>query len=190
MKQQQGILSRWQLERISRTLKHGGVIAYPTESVYGLGCDPYNQKSLQRILDIKGRSPDKGLIILVSKIEQALPFIAVPDVDQLAKFNSREPRATTWLMPIKTGLSRLLCGNHQKLAVRLTSHPIPKAICDYTGQALVSTSCNLQGKTEMKTTSEVRSRMGLKVEQVIAGQCGMQKPSRIVDLLSGQVIRD
>lgn len=183
------MLSRWPLERIARIISRGGVIAYPTESVFGLGCDPNNLQALEKILRIKKRPAEKGLIILVSNIEQAFPFIKPLTPAQIQQLNQKQQRATTWLIPRRDDLSPLLCGLHPKLAVRITQHPLAKAICDFTNQALVSTSCNLAGKPEMKTTMEVRNKMGSQVDLVVNGQCGGQKPSQIIDLESGQVLR-
>jgi L-threonylcarbamoyladenylate synthase len=183
------MLSRWQLDRIQRVLNKGGVIAYPTESVFGLGCDPNNLQALEKILRIKRRPAAKGLIILVSDISQAEPFIQPLIQDQIKQLNQKQPRATTWLIPRKPNLSTLLCGNHEKLAVRITDHPIAKAICEFNNSALVSTSCNLSGRPEMKTMLEVRNKVGAQIDHVVNGSCGKQKPSQIIDLETGQILR-
>jgi L-threonylcarbamoyladenylate synthase len=183
------MLSQWQLGFIANTLKQSGVIAYPTESVYGLGCDPQQLVALQRLITIKKRAIDKGLIILVSRIEQALPFIQPLTQEQLLQISKKQPRATTWLVPRKSTLSELLCGQHKKIAIRLTQHPIAKAICDYSDKALVSTSCNISGKPAIKQTTVVRNKMIGRVDQIVAGQCGGQAPSQIIDLLTGKIIR-
>lgn len=184
------MLSRWQLDRIGRVINRGGVIAYPTESVYGLGCNPDNSQALEKILRIKKRPVSKGLIILVSELSQAEPFIQKLTQAQQKQLNQKQSRATTWLIPKHSELSPLLCGEHQKLAVRITQHPIAKAICELTNSALVSTSCNLFNRPEMKTTLEVRNKMGAQVDYIVNGLCGNQKPSQIIDLESGQILRN
>jgi len=183
------MLSRWQLDRIEKIINRGGIIAYPTESVFGLGCDPTNLPALEKILKIKKRPEAKGLIILVSQIEQAYPFIKPLSQAQLKQIQQKQTRATTWLLAKRSGVPSLLCGEHQKLAVRITRHPVARAICEYTDQALVSTSCNLNGKAEMKTSSEVRNKMGKRVDLIVNGLCGEQKASQIIDLESGKTLR-
>jgi L-threonylcarbamoyladenylate synthase len=183
------MLSRWQLDRIQRVINKGGVIAYPTESVFGLGCDPNNLKALEKILRIKKRPAAKGLIILVSDIAQAESFIQPLTDTQLKQLNQKQIRATTWLIPRKPELSPLLCGNHEKLAIRITTHPIAKAICEFNNSALVSTSCNLSGRPEMKTMLDVRNKLGAQIDHVVNGVCGKQKPSQIIDLATGQILR-
>jgi L-threonylcarbamoyladenylate synthase len=183
------MLTRWQLEQARKIFTDDGVIAYPTESVYGLGCHPFNSKALAKILQIKQRPAKKGLIILVSDINQASPFITKLSNQQLAFINQPRDRATTWLIPRQPQLSELLCGQHAKIAVRVTTHPIAKQLCDYFGSALVSTSCNRQGKSEMKTKNEVRNKMGTVVDLIIKGDCGQQAPSQIIDLETGRVLR-
>ena len=184
------MIGRWQLERIERVIRRGGIIAYPTESVFGLGCDPDQLQALEKIVRIKKRSPEKGLIILVSDIKQALPYIQPLTQTQITQINHAQSRATTWLIPRQPDVSILLCGSHDRLAVRLTQHPIARAICEFTNQALVSTSCNLSNKPEMKTALEVRNKLGTLLDLVITGSCGGQKPSQIIDLVSGRVLRD
>ncbi len=184
------MLSRWQLERIASTLSSGGVIAYPTESVFGLGCDPRNEKALLRLLQLKNRPAEKGLIILVSDLEQAKPFIQPLSVKEQQIINKPQSRATTWLVKRRSEVSPLLCGNSDRLAVRVTQHPIAKAICDYRDLPLVSTSCNKTGKPELVNLLAVRNHWQFQLDYIVSGQCGGQKPSRIIDLSSHRVLRD
>lgn len=183
------MISAWQLRQTARSLQSGEVIAYPTESVYGLGCDPFNQLALSRILDIKQRPAHKGLIILVSDISQALPFIGPLASPQLQQLGQPQQRATTWLIKCRQSVSPLLRGHFASLAVRITTHPVAKAICEYTDRALVSTSCNIAGKPELTSAVAVRNHMYTKVNRIVGGKCGAQKPSKIIDLTSGRVIR-
>jgi len=183
-------LTRWQLDRVARTLSSGGVIAYPTESVFGLGCDPDNDQALQRILKIKSRPAHKGLIILVSDMSQAIPYIKPLTPAQLTQIQSPQSRATTWLVERRSDVSPLLCGRFDALAVRVTQHPIARAICHFTDKALVSTSCNRAGKPEITSTAGVRNHMVTDLDLIVDGQCGGERPSRIIDLMTGRVIRD
>lgn len=178
-----------ELAQVALVLKQGGVIAYPTESVFGLGCDPNNLSALQKILDIKQRPAHKGLIILVSEINQALDYLQPLSQAQLDRLHQKSPRATTWLIPKAPELPELLCGTHQRLAVRITQHPVAKAICQYTNSPLVSTSCNLQGEPEMTQYSEVNAHFSDQLDMLVTGTCSGQKPSQIIDLITNQIIR-
>jgi len=179
----------WQLDLAVKTLKDGGVIAYPTESVFGLGCDASNLKAIARLLAIKQRSYQKGLIVLVSDIRQALPLLAPLSSAQIDKIDQPSIRATTWLIDKQADLSPLLVGQHQKLAVRVTDNPIAKKLCDLFAKPIISTSCNLNGKPASSQVSDIRNKMILKVDQIVGGNCSGQPPSRIVDLDSGAIIR-
>ena len=183
-------LKRWNIRYAARIIEQGGVIAYPTESVFGLGCDPDNPQALKKLLAIKNRPAEKGLIILISDLAQARPYIEPLSEQQIALINQQQERATTWLIPRKKSVSTLLCGHHARLAVRLTQHPIAQSICHYTGSALVSTSCNLAGRPEMTNARQVKSQMFTQVDFTVAGATGEQSPSRIIDLLSGKLLRE
>ena len=182
-------MNHWQLRHAVRSIKSGGVIAYPTESVFGLGCDPGNLTAIDRILSIKNRSDKKGLIILVSDIRQALPLLAPLQPEQIEKINQKLERATTFLIEKNDKVSPLLSGEHQKLAVRVTTNPTAKKLCELFGKPIVSTSCNLNTKPASSKVSEIRNQFYLKVNQVIAGACCGQSPSQIIDLESGDVLR-
>lgn len=183
------MLSRWQFTNVARVLASSGVIAYPTESVYGLGCDPYQLQAIRQILAIKNRPEHKGLILLVSDISQALPFIQPLNDKQLEIVHKARTRATTFLMPKRRYVSSLLSGEFNSLAIRLTTHPIVRQICDLTQKPLVSTSCNMTGKSAMTQVTQVRNRMINRVDMIVGGQCGGQKPSQIIDIITGRVIR-
>ncbi|TQV88360.1 L-threonylcarbamoyladenylate synthase [Aliikangiella coralliicola] len=184
------MLSRESINNAVDAVRAGGVIAYPTESVYGLGCDPDNNHALNQILAIKRREAHKGLIILVSQIEQAFPYIQKLSSAQLEQITQIEPRATTWLIPRQANVSELLCGQHPKLAVRITQHPVANAICEELNSALVSTSCNLAGEEALTSELQVKTLMPEGIDYVVGGEVGGQSPSRIVDIETGVVVRE
>ena len=182
-------MNSWQINRAVSCLQAGGVIAYPTESVYGLGCDASNLSAITQLLEIKNRSYKKGLIVLVSDIQQALSLLAPLSSSQIQTINQPRARATTWLIEAANHLSPLLIGDHEKLAVRVTNNPIAKALCQQFNQPIISTSCNLSGKPTTTSTANVRNKMLFKVDQIVAGICCGQEPSQLIDLKSGQVLR-
>jgi L-threonylcarbamoyladenylate synthase len=182
-------MNPWQINRAVSCLQTGGVIAYPTESVFGLGCDASNLNAITRLLDIKNRSYKKGLIVLVSDISQALTLLAPLSQSQIESISRPSLRATTWLIEANTHLSPLLIGTHEKLAVRVTSNPTAKAICELFNKPIISTSCNLSGKPTTTSAALIRNKMLLKVDQVISGSCCGQSPSQLIDLKTGRFLR-
>jgi len=182
-------MNHWQLRFTLKSLKSGGVIAYPTESVYGLGCDAINLTAIEHLLLIKNRSYKKGLIILVSEIQQAFPLLSPLSSAQINQIKQGSPRATTWLIEKDPGVSQLLSGEYQKLAVRITTNPVARRLCKMLGRPIVSTSCNLNTKPTSTQVSRIRNQMLIKVDKVIAGRCCGQRPSQIIDLESGTIIR-
>lgn len=177
------------IESAVSCIMQGGVIAYPTESSFGLGCAPNNLKALRKILSIKARPAEKGLIILVNDIAHAEGYIQPLNEHQLALINQARARATTWLIPRNIDLPVELCGTHSKIAVRITKHPIANAICEGINMPLVSTSCNLAGKPPLNDPCAIKVQMGSELDLIVPGELGGQPASQIIDLETGQVLR-
>ena len=116
-------------------LKSGKTIAYPTEGVWGLGCDPRNPNAIENLLSLKARSPEKGLILIASKFEHFLEFSHVEDYKD--KLLSKWPGPHTWLVPSKEKLSPLIKGNNDKVALRLSNHKTVCNLCDTFGLSLI-----------------------------------------------------
>ena len=175
--------------RVAAHLKRGGVIAYPTESCYGLGCYPDNRRAVQRILKIKGRPQHKGLILIASSYRQVARYIQPLTHDEQAKLKTDGAQAVTYLMPARPSCPRWLRGAHDTLAVRLTAHPIARDLCHSAGSALVSTSANRSGQRPAKTYAQCRRLFGKKV-WVLPGRVGKRKrPSTIRAWGDGKIIR-
>jgi L-threonylcarbamoyladenylate synthase len=181
---------------ISRSLRHflksGGVIAYPTESIFGLGCDPHNRKAVQRILRLKGRPQRKGLILVADRLSKLQSFMAPLNEAQTSTMlrSWQNPvRGHTWLAPAARQCPKWLTGKHKTLAVRVSNHALTARLCRESGSALVSTSANRSGCHPAKTTRECYRLFGSQV-RVINGLTGRaRKPSIIQDLASGRIIR-
>jgi L-threonylcarbamoyladenylate synthase len=180
----------WPLRRAVATVRGGGVIAYPTESVYGLGCDPLEQLAVERIYELKQRDAAKGLILIASDIAQLLPFMAdLPD-DVLAKLEASWPGPVTWVVPAAPAIPFWLAGGRSTLAVRVTAHPIASALCRELDMALVSTSANRSGRPPARTALAVRNQLGDGVDDILPGLVGGQaKPTEIREALTGKVLR-
>ncbi len=183
-------MSRLCLRTAARTVWAGGVIAYPTEAVFGLGCDPRNEAAVHRLLAIKRRPVEKGVILLAAALEQLTPYILPLDAAALTAVNATWPGPVTWLVPAQPQAPRWLRGQHGTLAVRVTAHPLAAALCMACGGPLVSTSANVSHRPPARCTLSVRRRLGQQVDYVVPGQTGgAKRPSEIRDLASRRVIR-
>jgi len=175
--------------RLRAHFRSGGLIAYPTESCFGLGCDPHNPRAVRNLLRLKARPQAKGLILIAADPNQLRGFIVPLDETQQAKVEATWPGPNTWLAPAGPQAGRWLRGEHATLAVRVTAHPGAAALCRALGSALVSTSANRAGQQPLKTAAACRSAFGEQVLVVPGRIGGSKKPSTIRDLASGRIIR-
>lgn len=170
-------------------LKRGGLIAYPTESCYGLGCDPGNRTAVKNLLKLKGRPQNKGLILIASAFRQLKPYVACLNHDQYQEISATWPGPHTWVLPVSPACPHWLTGNRRSIAVRVTAHAGAARLCRGVGMALVSTSANLSGAKAVKTYRECVRLFGDRVT-VIPGRVGRRRrPSTIHDLASGTILR-
>lgn len=170
-------------------LARGGVIAYPTESCYGLGCDPRNAAAVARILRLKGRPRKKGLILIGSDCHQFRNYLAPNPEEILRRFGDWWPGPTTLLLPKGRYCPRWLTGKHEKMAVRVTAHPEAARLCHFLRMPLVSTSANRAGRQSLKTAEACRREFGSDV-LALEGRIGRRKrPSTILDPYNGGVRR-
>lgn len=182
------------LEKAIKAVQRQQVIAYPTEAVFGLGCDPLSLTAVRQILAIKGREADKGLILIASHQGQLEPFMARCLPQWQRQFDQYWPGHVTFIVPassmLSPDISAVLTGGRDTIAVRVSNHPVVKMLCDRCGSALVSTSANLSGRPPLKTAAEVRGEFAEQLAAVVDADCGdQQKPSRIIDITDGKIIR-
>jgi L-threonylcarbamoyladenylate synthase len=135
-------------------LRHGGIIAYPTESCFGLGCDPRNRKAVKRLLHLKGRPQHKGLILIASCQRQLKPYMQSVNPALQPQLSASWPGAHTWLVPAARHCPPWLTGRHQAIAVRVSAHPPSADLCHSIDMALVSTSANRSGGKPAKKAKE------------------------------------
>ncbi|PCI22162.1 MAG: tRNA threonylcarbamoyladenosine biosynthesis protein RimN [Piscirickettsiaceae bacterium] len=182
--------SAWQKRRFVECLRSGGIVAYPTEAVFGLGCDPMNKEAVQALLRLKNRNVDKGLILLASDCSQLEPYVAELAEDIIAKIYDLSQEPTTWLLPAKRSVPKWLTGKHKTIAVRVTRHGLANELCSLSGMAIVSTSANMSGCMPCKTAAQARLKFFCKGVFTINGAVGSSRvPSRIIDLLANKQIR-
>lgn len=180
----------FRLRDIARRLRAGQVIAYPTEAVFGLGCDPRNRDAVGRVLAIKRRSPTKGLILIAAEFLQLAPFLKPLDAHWRAKIEVARPEPVTWLVPAREAVPSWLRGRHDTLAVRVTAHPVANALCRTWGGPIVSTSANISGQPPARNALSARRQLGSRVDFVVSAPVGnARRPTEIRDLYSGRVVR-
>jgi len=183
-------MNRWQLRQARQVVQAGGVIAYPTEAVFGLGCDPWNTDAISRLLTLKRRSPSKGLILIAAALDQLELFLAPMSRAVWQRVLPTWPGPVTWLLPARPSVPKVLTGGRDQLAVRITAHTQAAQLCLACGTALVSTSANRSGRPPARTTHELRLRLGKEVDFVLPGLVGgLDKPTEIRDGLTGAIIR-
>ena len=176
-------------------LNSGGVIAYPTEAVYGLGCLPENIDAIQRLLAIKNRPVEKGLILIAASQQQLSPYVSSLS-NRLwqklteAKKDSAARRTTTWIVPAAKSVSRWIRGGRDTLAVRITQHTDARALCLACNSALISTSANESGLPPVESYTALSPALIHQVDYLLKGECGKDSaPSRIEDIMTGEIIR-
>lgn len=179
------------LNEIITTLKQGGVIAYPTEGVFGLGCDPFNAAAVQKVLTIKQRSPQKGLILVAENWESVAELTAPVEESKLAKALATWPGAFTWVFPTAPAAPKWITGDFSSIALRVSAHPVVKAICAAFSGPIVSTSANREGEAPARDVATLQQYFA-EVEGLllVAGELGgANKPTPIKDVLTGSEIR-
>ena len=180
----------WHVREAVRKLGEGGVIAYPTETVFGLGCDPFNAMAVLRLLDLKQRNIEQGLILIASDIAQLEPLLLPLSATVRNRILKTWPVPVTWTLPCLPETPAWLRGSHRSLAVRLTSHPLARSLCKSWDGPLVSTSANRHGKPPATSALEVRIRFDADLDYILHGKVtGSGKPSEIRDGITGRVLR-
>jgi L-threonylcarbamoyladenylate synthase len=178
------------LRYASQVMHNGGVVAYPTEAVWGLGCDPYDASAVQRILQLKDRPIEKGLILIAADINMCEHLVAHLTPEQRAMISASYARPTTWLIPDAGHVPNWVRGEHTSFALRITRHPWAAGLSKAFGGPIVSTSANPAGRTEARNRLRLANYFPEGLDFIAPGSVGQStKPSEIRDLLTGAVLR-
>lgn len=180
----------WKLKQARYIVNSGGVIAYPTEAVYGLGCDPLRESAVFRILQMKRRPVRKGLIIIAADVSQILDFIEFDDAAMTERVMATWPGPVTWLLPASQAVPAWIRGQYPTIAVRVSRHPVVQELCRAVGP-LVSTSANPANCPPARTAHRVINYFGGSLDMVVHGalEPSARKPSEIRDARTGDIIR-
>lgn len=171
-------------------MRAGGVIAYPTEAVYGLGCDPFNPRAVLRLLQVKARALEKGLILIAATLNDFAPLLQPLPANLRRQVEASWPGPVTWLLPVSAACPEWLTGGRDTLAVRVPGHVQSLALCRALGQPLVSTSANPSGGRAARSAFAVRRLFDDRLDYILAGPVGGRRnPSEIRDGRTGAVIR-
>jgi L-threonylcarbamoyladenylate synthase len=174
-------------------LRRGGVVAYPTEAVWGLGCDPFDEVAVVRLLALKQREVAKGLILVaadVAQFDDLADWDALTDMQRDAVLASW-PGPHTWIVPATARAPRWITGDHDGIALRISAHPLVVALCKGFGAAIVSTSANRAGAPPPRTVDELDPDLRNAVDAIVAGETsGLSRPTPIRDACSGAALRD
>jgi L-threonylcarbamoyladenylate synthase len=180
-----------QIEQAVIILQQGGLIAYPTEAVFGLGCLPQHEITIQRLLKLKQRPQEKGLILLGSNLLQLETYISPLNQNILRKIQTIQTTPTTWLLPTPKTTSILLKGRFNKIAIRISQHPIIQQLCQQCQSPIISTSANISGQAMSYSATDVTDHFQQQLDYIIDAPLGeSQHPSIIKDAISDQIIRE
>jgi L-threonylcarbamoyladenylate synthase len=184
------MLNEKELSQINQIISDGGIIAYPTEAVYGLGCNPFDEKAVLQLLSIKQRPVEQGLILIASHVRQVLPLIKPLHADDLARALKTWPGHATWVFPKSALVPKWLSGKYKTIAVRVSKHPIVKQLCDSCAHPLVSTSANVSNQNQLDSINEIRAVFNDKIQFYIDEATGDEKKSSpIIDAHTHKTIR-
>jgi L-threonylcarbamoyladenylate synthase len=180
----------FRLGRAADRIRTGGLVAYPTEAVYGLGCDPLNAEAVERLLQLKQRDQAKGLILISDNLQRLLAYVQPLDEGLMAPVLASWPGPHTWLLPARPWVPRWIRGAHDSLAVRVTAHPLASALCRMAHTPLISTSANISTRTAARSPWQVRLQFGQRIDYLLTGPLGKQtRPTPIRDARNGISLR-
>jgi L-threonylcarbamoyladenylate synthase len=180
------------MSTVFKVFQQGGVIAYPTEAVFGLGCDPDNPQAIKKLLAIKNRSEEKGLILLAGDFTQLSPYLDISKLSsiQIEQILNRWPNGITQVLPANPNISPLLTGRFNSIAVRITDQPDVVALCAEANKPIVSTSANFSGNNPAKTWQTLDEKLVAMVDYTLKGDTlSFQQPSQIINGLTGEIFR-
>ncbi|MEA3404703.1 MAG: L-threonylcarbamoyladenylate synthase [Pseudomonadota bacterium] len=172
-----------------KALKSGEVIAYPTEAVFGLGCDPFNEQAVQNLFHVKQRPMEKGVILVAASVEQILSYVQLIDTAWEQQVLDSWPGPVTWVLPLKQIMPNWITGGRDTVAIRVSDHPIVQALCSDFGKPIVSTSANITNQPPAKSCEDVLNVFGDELICVEGELGNLKQPTQIKDSQTGKTLR-
>lgn len=188
-KQVESVVREIDVTQAVSQLRSGEVIAYPTEAVYGLGCDPFNLQAVEKLFHVKQRPFEKGVILVASSVDQVVSYVELLGMDWEPAVLQTWPGPVTWVLPAKKGVPDWVTGGRETVAIRVSDHPVIQAICTAYGQPMVSTSANVTSQPPAMSCLEIYSIFKKKVFCVAGELGGLKKPTQIREAVTGAVLR-
>ena len=180
--------SDFSIRHAAHIIRQGGIIAYPTDTVYGLGCDPFNPNAVAQLNNIKQRKSDKQFILLASDIEQIKPLAFITEQQQSSIMQQQEP--TSWIAEAKPSAPVWLCSDEHTVTFRISQHSEAQHLCHTLGHAIISTSANLSKKSPAKNALELHKHFHFSLDKILASNQKLNaKPSKIIRLCDNHIIR-
>ncbi len=178
-----------QIDPAADLLRDGSVLAYPTEAVFGLGCDPNNRVAFEKIFTLKQRPPEQGVLLIAASFEQIEDWIDAPP-EAIARAQATWPGPHTWIFPRSRRVPEWVAGGHSGIALRVTAHETAAALCRAFGSPIVSTSANIHGQPPARSAKECEAMFGSALDGILNGETGgLSRPTPIADAVTGAIIR-
>lgn len=183
-------IAPWRLIRLKTVLAEQGVVAYPTEGVWGLGCLPESEKAVFKLLRLKQRPVNKGLVLVAACIQQFAAYLEALDESSMSVLKQYWPGPVTFLIPDNGAAASWIVGAHKTVALRVSTHPVVREICLAVDSPLVSTSANPANHPPARDILQVRRYFGTELDEICPGHLGnAEGPSEIRDLLTNEIVR-
>lgn len=178
------------IDHAARVIRAGGIVAYPTEAVFGLGCLPHDRDAVLRLLAIKQRRLEKGLVLIAASFEDLAPLVELPEAPMRSSILASWPGPVTWVLPARRTAPWWITGRRNTLAVRVTAHPLARSLCAGVAGPLVSTSANVSRRPPHRRLLQLRRDLGALVDYVLPGPLGdSARPTAIRDGRTGRTLR-
>jgi L-threonylcarbamoyladenylate synthase len=178
------------IDHAARLIRAGGIVAYPTEAVFGLGCLPDDRDAVLRLLAIKQRRLQKGLVLIAASVEDLAPLVELPEAPMRSTILATWPGPVTWVLPARRTAPWWITGRRDTLAVRVTAHALARALCARVAGPLVSTSANVSRRPPHRRLLQLRRDLGRHVDYVLPGPLGdSARPTAIRDGRTGRTLR-
>ena len=176
--------------KCKKIIQAGGLIIYPTEGLFGIGCDPDSHDALAKLISLKKRSTSKGIILIASRYDMLNNYIEALPSDASRRVLQTWPGPVSWVLPAKKDCSRLLTGGHNTIVARVSSHPFVQALCGQLGHAITSTSANISGQAPICNFETLEKVFAYEVDFIVPLMPGnLERPTSIFDALSGRQLR-
>ena len=181
--------SDFSIRHAAHVIRNGGIIAYPTDTIYGLGCDPFNTASVDRLNIIKQRALGKQFILLCGDIEQIRPLVFLNSAQEDTISRNAEP--ISWVVDARPSAPAWLCSDEHTLTIRISRQSDVRRLCHILGHAIISTSANLSTKRPAKNALELHKYFHSTIDKILASNKNLKaKPSKIIRLCDNHVIRE